>query len=408
MSLPEYVLLAKQAVYSEDKSPFAYELLFRSPLNLSALDLGGDLATSQVLVNYCASVSQQAEIMERPVFINVSAKYIKHHEMLPVSPERVIVEVNDYEPDDAQLLASIECWRAQGFRFSIDDVDVQAPPHALLALAEFAKVDVLDVNWPDLAEALPGLQRKGLTWAAKRIEDEQNFERSVRSGFNLFQGYFLARPKQITGNSIRPGTAVTIRLISALDQPLITMDRIADLVSQEPRLAMQMLKIINSPLFSLPRQVDDLKSALVYLGVDMLRQWAMMIAFLSNGNVHVEASRYILQRAKTMELIVKREFADTDLAPKAFLAGLVSGVDVLLNVKPSQFLQQVRLSDIIGDAVMQRKPPLGPTLQTVVELEHAVAQGDNVLVYQDARHLNVYAEADQWVNQVLDALKATA
>ncbi len=405
--LPEYVLLAKQAIYCENKDLFAYELLFRSPLNLGAIDLGGDLATSQVLVNYCASVSQQAEAINQPVFINVGASYIKHHDMLPVSVERVVIEVNDYEPDDAVLLESIDRWREQGFCFSIDDVDVHAPPEALLAKADFAKVDVQDIDWPALAAALPALQRKGLIWIAKRIEDEQSFERSVRCGFSRFQGYFLARPKQISGNSIRPGTAVTIRLISALDQPRITMDHIAQLVSQEPKLAMQMLKIINSPLFSLPKQVDDLKSALVYLGVDMLRQWAMMIAFLSNGNVHVEASRYVLQRAKTMELIAKREAQDADLAPKAFLAGLVSGVDVLLNIKPSQFLEQVQLSSVIGDAVMQRKAPLGPTLQTVVELERAVAQGDNMLAFQEANNLNLYAEADQWVNQVFDALKAT-
>ncbi|MDX1453729.1 MAG: HDOD domain-containing protein, partial [Oleiphilaceae bacterium] len=228
------------------------------------------------------------------------------------------------------------------------------------------------------------------------------------AGFDLFQGYFLARPKQVTGNSIRPGTAVTIRLISALDQPRITMDQIAELVSQDPKLAMQMLKIINSPLFNLPKEVEDLKSALVFLGVDLLRQWAMMIAFLSNGNTHVEASRYVLQRAKTMELLAKRNPEIAELAPKAFLAGLVSGVDVLLNIKPSVFLEQVKLSPQIGNAVMQRQAPLGPVLQTVIELESAIAMGDAVLVHQPALHLDLYSEADHWVNQVFDALKAVS
>ncbi len=408
MSVPEYVLLAKQAIYRANKNPLAYELLFRSPLNLSAVDLGGDLATSQVLVNYCASVSQQTELVDCPVFINVDASYIKHHDALPVSVECVIVDLNNFQDDDQELLESIDKWRAQGFRFSLDNVDLTAPPQALLQRMDFAKVDVLDVDWQKIPDLLAQCRGEGVNWVAKRIEDEQTFERCLAAGFDSFQGYFLARPKQVTGNSIRPGTAVTIRLISALDQPRITMEQITDLVSQDPKLAMQMLKIINSPLFSLPKQVDDLKSALVYLGVDMLRQWAMMIAFLSNGNAHVEASRYVLQRAKTMELMVKRQDEDNDLAPKAFLTGLVSGVDILLNIRPSLFLEQVQLSPMIGAAVMQRKPPLGPILQTVVELEQAVAQGDDILIYQDSAHLGLYSEADQWVKQVLAALRAAS
>ncbi|MDX1453219.1 MAG: hypothetical protein R3183_11730, partial [Oleiphilaceae bacterium] len=162
MSVPEYVLLAKQAIYRADKHPYAYELLFRSPLNLRAVDLGGDIATSQVLVNYCASVSHQADQTTCPVFINVEASYVKSHDGLPVSPDRVIIELNNYQCGDAELIASVEQWRKQGYRFSLDDVDLRNPPKGLLPFAEYAKVDVLDIDWLGVSELLAPLRREGL------------------------------------------------------------------------------------------------------------------------------------------------------------------------------------------------------------------------------------------------------
>ncbi len=403
--VPEYILLAKQAVYDMEKNCHANELLFRTPMGSSAADFGGEIATSQVLVNYCASVSEQANESKLPVFINVDSQFVLEFDSLPVSPESVIIELTEgVEPSEA-LTEAVLAWKKLGFTFALDCYDFDAKWDEFILIMDYVKVDMLTFDHDFVVDEMSKVNKRGRRWVAKRVENEEVFELCTAAGFDLVQGHFLAKPKPVMGSSIRPGTAITIRLLKELDRPGITMQEIAELVSQDPKLTVQMLKIINSSLFSLPRPVDDLQAALVYLGVDMLRQWAMMIAFLSNGNVHIEACRLVLQRAKACEIFCRNNSSLADTSSSAFLVGLLSGVDILLKVSARDFLTQVSLSDTVNHAVLESGGDLGEVLNSVCTLEYTAAQEPQNIQDIPSELLNTYQEASDWVVEVIKALK---
>jgi c-di-GMP-related signal transduction protein len=107
MSAPEYILLAKQAIYDMEKNCYGHELLFRTPMGSSASDVGGEIATMQVLVNYCASVSQDANDAQLPAFVNVDNSFIQEFDSLPVSPESVVIELTEGVEPSGELIESI-------------------------------------------------------------------------------------------------------------------------------------------------------------------------------------------------------------------------------------------------------------------------------------------------------------
>jgi EAL and modified HD-GYP domain-containing signal transduction protein len=135
---------------------------------------------------------------------------------------------------------------------------------------DYVKIDVLPIEEGVLRKSMLNVKQCQCKWVAKRVESEEVFQLCKGLDFDLVQGYFLAKPKPVMGSTIRPGAAVTIKLLKELDRPGITMQQVAALVSQDPKLTVQMLKIVNSSLFSLPKPVDDLQTALIYLGVGML------------------------------------------------------------------------------------------------------------------------------------------
>ena len=406
MSLPNYQLLAKQAIYNKEKDCVGFELLFRSPLGIGAKDVGSEVATQQVLVNYCSSITESAELGSVPVFINVDDEFLRNHRTLPVDSGKVYIEVNQISAFDDEFLESLKAWTEQGFKLGLSGFGFSGAEVDVLPYFDFVKVNMLQEETFEVAINGQFPRHGEQLWIAERIESEEVFEQCRDAGYDLFQGYFLARPKDVKGASIRPGTAVTIRIVNELDRPNISMEQIADLVGQDPKLAVQMLKIINSPLFALPKIIEDLKDALVFLGIDMLRHWAMILAFLSNGSVHIEASRIILNRAKTSELMCYNDEALVKQGPTAFLAGLVSGVDVLVSVTPSQFLQQVELSENVQRAVLGYEGDVGQILKQVIDLEWTIAQQHFELSQLDEGLIEAYRAADAWVDQVVNILKA--
>lgn len=405
MLVKEYVVLAKQAIYDLKKKCYGHELLFRTPIGASAVDFGGEIATRQVLVNFCASISSASDEHQLPVFVSVDSEVVLEFDSLPVTPSRVVIELSERVQPCEKLVASIKAWKARGFVFSLECHDFNAKWEPLIELVDYIKVDVLALSSEGLSDIIPEIEKYQCKWVAKRVESEEIFEHCKALGFDLVQGYFLARPKEVMGQSIRPGTAVTIKLLKELERADITMSQIATLVSEDPKLTMKMLKIINSSLFSLPKPVEDLQEALTFLGVDMLKQWAMMIAFLSNGNVHIEACRLVLLRAKTCELICLDNPKLAGFASSAFLVGLVSGTDILLKISAKDFVAQVSLSESLCNAILRGEGDLGHILALVYKLEYTVCQNPIEVQAMPLATLQSYKEASLWTDKVVRTLK---
>lgn len=399
------VLLAKQPIYHTDKSLFGYELLFRSHDKLNAVQVGEDHATSEVLVNYFTSVSSEIDHADRPLFINVSESFVLSEAFLPIEKHRVIIELLERINVTPALLAAVQRWRAKGYRFALDDYDFDPRWDPLLPSIDYIKVDVLEADLSCIAQQLkqkmPAVQ---VVWIAERIEDEATFKRCVDMGFTMFQGYFLARPKEILGNSIRAGSMVTAEIIKQASSPETSIADVAALVIRDPKLSMQLLKLINSPLFSLPRKVNDIRQAITMLGLELLKQWALLIAFVADAKSHLETSRLVLIRARTLELYLKRSQKNTPLAGSAFLTGLISGVDLLLEIEPARFIAQLQLDPEIRSAVLDGSGPIGATLAKIRDIEIFLTRDWKKTRELDLELMHAYGEAQEWADEVIHSL----
>jgi putative nucleotidyltransferase with HDIG domain len=64
---------------------------------------------------------------------------------------------------------------------------------------------------------------------------------------------------------------VCLTLNSLVSNPASSMQRIADVISRDPALTAKLLRIANSPVYALPRQVDTITRAVSVLGMRQIR-----------------------------------------------------------------------------------------------------------------------------------------
>ena len=74
--------------------------------------------------------------------------------------------------------------------------------------------------------------------------------------------------------------AIATQVLSLLDQPDINIEEITDLMLSDQVMTARVLKLINSPVYSPAYKTTSLKAALVYLGLDNIREMALTTSLI--------------------------------------------------------------------------------------------------------------------------------
>ncbi len=68
---------------------------------------------------------------------------------------------------------------------------------------------------------------------------------------------------------------VMLKLIKACNDDKITIEELVKIISADPSLSSRLLQVIGSPYINLPKAVNSIKTAVVYLGLDSIRNMAI-------------------------------------------------------------------------------------------------------------------------------------
>jgi HD-like signal output (HDOD) protein len=150
-------------------------------------------------------------------------------------------------------------------------------------------------------------------------------------------------------------------LLRYLNQPLDTLEvqQVVDLISQDKSLAAQCLQMVNSPLYGRWQVVDNIRNAVIALGMQRMRDIAVscsVLKLMPSGKTKVNPTAFWEHSLGCA--LVCRQFARRIGFPdpaKAYLGGLLHdiGVVALLSVLPTEFQNAFELARAQGIALHQ-------------------------------------------------------
>ncbi|MGJ8682491.1 EAL and HDOD domain-containing protein, partial [Paraglaciecola sp.] len=300
--LQNEVLLARQPIFNESHQIYGFEALYRgSFFNVNNVNDGMG-ATGELLNNICACVLDEQMNVNLPVFINVDENFINSPGFFPVQSDKIILEILETVPATPSIINKIKELKSQGFGFALDDYIFEPEREPFLELVSIVKIDVLGCTSEQLKEGIDKLANYSVTLLAEKVETVSIFEKCRGLGFKLFQGYFLERPKLVRGTKISASKQVTLQLLSELTRSDISNQQVAEAILRDPRLAMKVILLVNSSLFSFVRKVTDVREAVIMLGIESVKRWAIILLLVSETESPLEIFRTLLSRAKALEL----------------------------------------------------------------------------------------------------------
>lgn len=190
--------MALQAIVDAFGREVGVELLFRHPPATSAPTMESEadheFATATVVDLLDEHVHRDGG--SGLLFVNASRAFLVGEQPLPPPTPRIVVEVLEGVTADAEVVAGVLELRGRGYKIAIDDWEGGDDRAALVALADFVKVDLEAVGARRLAGIVAAARRlcPGVTVVVERIETEDDRQAALDAGADLFQGYLLATP----------------------------------------------------------------------------------------------------------------------------------------------------------------------------------------------------------------------
>jgi EAL and modified HD-GYP domain-containing signal transduction protein len=392
------VLFARQPILDVDGRLAGYELLYRGE--------GGSesphAATSRVAASALSDLGLRSATGGAPAFLNVTTEFLLAMDPLPFGPEGVILEIAADRVPDEPLIERLGRLRQHGYMLALDGYAGQPSAEPLLDLAQLAKVDARDGGGAQLAGLVAKLRGRGLRPVANGVDAYTDHDRCADAGFELFQGDFVCRPREVVGHNVPTASIGALRLAAGISAGDTGVDELEKAIALDPGLSLRLLRFVNSAAFSLRHQIKSVRQAIVLLGPRTVRQWAMLLLLSGIDEKRGPLLVTALSRGRTCEAIARRLGADD--VDAYFFTGMLSIVDALLDKPMEEALADLPLAEDVVAALVQRGGGKGRTLKMAEACERG-AWDEAALPGLDAADLAVlHVEAITWADATASGL----
>jgi EAL and modified HD-GYP domain-containing signal transduction protein len=362
--------VARQPIFDRKLGVFAYELLFRSgPDSCFPANTDIDYASSRTVSDVVSLIGLDTIVRGKRAFLNVSRHVLVNDLAMALPRNRVVIELLEtVEPDD-EVLAACRRLKKAGYLLALDDFVERPHDAALVAMADFVKVDFRSSTPASREQLARKFARRGIRMLAEKVETRDEMTTAMPAGYTYFQGYFFCRPTVVAAKDI-PGFRLNyLRLLRELNRPDVNVHKLDEIIKQEVSIAFRVLRLVNSVAFGTRKRIESIREALVFLGLDIVRKWTSVWALAGLGR---DKPAELVVNSVIRALCCERLASHAGLAnraPELFLLGMFSMLDAIMDRPMEEVLANIALADDVRSGLTGGEGPLRPVLDLVVAFE---------------------------------------
>lgn len=385
--------MGRQPILNGLEEIVGYELLFRSPQSPTSAQFECPVqASSQVMFDVLSNFGVAEVLGDHRGFVNVDADMLMSDAIQLLPHDMIGLELLEHVVITDAVVERCRELKGMGFQLALDD-HRYAPCYEPFyeGLADIIKIDLLETPLQELYQEVERFRHYPVKLLAEKVDSRHAYLRCRRMGFELFQGYFFARPTVVQKARMANASGVFFRLMHQLAHDA-EIDEIEETFKQSPALTYKLLLLVNSVAFSSREKIRTVRHAIMQVGLQHLKRWVQLAIFADEGGQALNNPLMDMAavRAAFMEELAKLELGSSRLLrhanpDEAFMVGTLSVLKDIYDINLSKIVSELNLSDEIQDALVNRGGDLGTLLCLAemmerLELEEAAACLDRLKV----------------------------
>jgi EAL and modified HD-GYP domain-containing signal transduction protein len=374
--------LGRQPILDRNQGLFGYELLFRNapvgPANIS-----NELSATAAVIAHASQLGMEKTIGDALGFVNVDADVVMSDIFSFLPREKLVLEISDRMQATPQVLARIQELVGHGFSFALDAASGEtADVTAMLPLVDYVKLDMRNIPLSTLMKLAPRFRQEKKKLVAEKVETREEFKNCLDLGFDYFQGYYFSKPVIMSGKKLSPSQLAVMELMT-----LVTSDaenqEIERAIKRDVSLALNLLRLVNTPAVGARQRIDSLSQAVTILGRRQLQRWLQIMLYAEpskRGHSMTPLLMLATTRGRLLELLAsKLRPAERNAADIAFTVGIMSLMDTLFGIPMSEILAQIPVNEEVSQALLYRGGFFGDLLKLAECIERLEEMNDHIV-----------------------------
>ena len=205
------------------------------------------------------------------------------------------------------------------------------------------------------------------------INTHEMFGWLVEKGFDWHDSHFLTARNPHQGKEPDLTRLKLLKLLDIVKQDGDTRE-IEKIFREEPKLSYNLLRLVNSVAVGARTQISNFSQAIAILGRRQLQRWIQLLIYadnLADGNTPNPLMQIAAARGRQMEILsagIVPAIDDPELADNAFMTGLFSLLDVLINLPMPEIVKELPMQPIVNEALCfpGNGSPIGQLLYAVI------------------------------------------
>ncbi|MET0017031.1 HDOD domain-containing protein [Oscillibacter sp.] len=345
--------IARQAIFDRNLHVTGYELLYRAGEDSSkAVFSDGDRAT-RILLSDALMVFGLNNLTDgRVAYVNFTEKLVLSDFVLLTDPRQITVELLESIHVTERLARRLKELKDRGYRLALDDYTGNPAFDPILPLIDVLKVDFLMTDEKKREEIAAKFRHGRMTLLAEKVENRETYEKALRQGYRMFQGFFFQRPTNMQGEMPGVNIASYMRLLRELNKPDVELRTCAEMIRADAALTFRLLKKVRTLQYYRGNSVQVIERAVAYLGIDELYHWVvLLLARDYNATCTDETVREAYLRGIFTERLMEHA-GFCKQKTSGFLVGMFSLMDLIMNRPMKDLLSEVNFPREVERALL--------------------------------------------------------
>nr|WP_315399168.1 HDOD domain-containing protein [uncultured Duganella sp.] len=374
--------LGRQPILDRNQNLFGYELLFRnSPVGPAHITT--ELSATAAVLAHASQLGMERTVGDALGFVNVDADIVMTDIFSFLPLEKMVLELCATAPVTPALLARVEELAGQGVRFALGDVTGESEAlNALLPWVGYVKMDMRNTPLSTLMKLAPRFHQQKKKLVAEKVETREEFKNSLDLEFDYFQGYYFARPVIMSGKKLSPSQLAVMELMTLVTSDADNID-IERAIKRDVSLALNLLRLVNTPAVGARQRIDSLSQAVALLGRRQLQRWLQIMLYAEpskRGHSMTPLLMLATTRGRLLELLgAKLRPGERHVADIAFTVGIMSLMDTLFGMSMTEILSQIPVNDEVSHALLHRGGFYGDLLKLAECIERIEEMDEHIL-----------------------------